>query len=74
MKINPKYSHLVFSLITSMIVAGIVTCVLTAVNLGYDDFMRHWEHSFIIAWAIAFVSVLIISPRIHRLVKRMEDR
>lgn len=54
-----------------MIVAGIVTCVLTAVNFGSQDFGFHWAKSFIIAWPIAFLAVYFISPRIHRLVKRL---
>jgi hypothetical protein len=71
MKIHPRHSHLLFSLTTSMIVAGIVTCVLTAVNFGYTDFVWHWSKSFLIAWPIAFLAVFFISPRIHRLIKRI---
>ncbi len=71
MKIPPRHAHLAFSLITSMLVASIVTFVLTAVNYGGQDFMLHWARSFAIAWTIAFLSVFFISPRVHRLVKRL---
>jgi hypothetical protein len=74
MKINPDYSHLAFSLITSMITVGMVTFVLTEVNLGWSNFMLNWGRNFLIAWVIAFLSVLFISPRVHRFVKRMENR
>ena len=71
MKIPPRHAHLAFSLITSMIVACIVTLILTEVNFGSQDFLSHWAKSFAIAWTIAFLSVFFISPRIHRLVKRL---
>jgi hypothetical protein len=69
MKFHHRYAHLLFSLLMSMIVAFIVTFVLTAVNHGYQDFIANWAHSFVIAWTIAFAAVLIISPRVHKLVK-----
>ena len=55
----------------SMIVAFIVTGVLTAVNLGYQDFFLNWTRSFGVAWSIAFISVLTIAPRVSRWVQRL---
>lgn len=52
----------------SMIVACIVTGVLTAVNHGYQNFILNWARSFVIAWVIAFPAVLIIAPLVRRLV------
>jgi len=71
MKVHPRHTHWIFSLIMSMIVAGIVTAVLTAVNHGSQDFVWSWEHSFIIAWAIAFLAVLLIAPQVRKLVQRL---
>jgi uncharacterized membrane protein YhdT len=71
MKLHPKHSHWLFSLIMSMIVAGIVTSVLTVVDHGYKDFMPSWEHSFVIAWAIAFLAVLLVAPQVRKLVQRL---
>ena len=71
MKFHPRHSHWLFSLIMSMIVAGIVTSVLTVVDHGYKDFMPSWEHSFIIAWAIAFLAVLLVAPQVRKLVQRL---
>jgi Protein of unknown function (DUF2798) len=73
MKINPKYFHLVFSFVTSLIVAGIVTFVLTAINHGFTDFIPNWVHNFIIVWVVAFPSVFIVAPQVQRLLKRMMD-
>lgn len=53
----------------SMFVALIVTFVLTLANHGFEGFIGSWTHSFLIAWAIAFVSVLIVAPRVRRLVQ-----
>jgi len=69
MKFHHRLAHLLFSLLMSMIVACIVTFVLTVVNFGFQDFLLHWARSFVIAWTIAFLSVLVISPQVHRLVK-----
>ena len=55
----------------SMIVAFIVTGVLTAVNLGYANFILNWTRNFGIAWAIAFISVLVIAPPVSRWVQRL---
>ena len=69
MKFHHRFAHLLFSLLMSMIVAFIVTFVLTVVNFGFRNFIANWAHSFVIAWTIAFLSVLVISPQVHRLVK-----
>jgi hypothetical protein len=69
MKFHHRFAHLLFSLLMSMIVALIVTAVLTAVNFGWQVFFAKWMHNFMVAWPIAFISVLLISPRVHRLVK-----
>lgn len=71
MKFHPRHSHWLFSLIMSMIVAGIVTGVLTAANHGYQDFFPSWEHSFFIAWAIAFIAVFFVAPQVRKLVQRL---
>lgn len=71
MKFHHRFAHLLFSLLMSMIVACIVTLLLTVVNFGYQGFFLHWMRSFSIAWPIAFISVLLISPRVHSLVKRL---
>ena len=69
MIIHHRHAHPIFSLLMSMIVAFIVTGVLAAVNFSRQDFVLAWARNFGIAWPIAFLSVLLISPRVHRLVK-----
>ena len=71
MKIHHRYAHLLFSLIMSIIVAGIVTCALTLVNHGLEGFFGNWGHSFIIAWVIAFTSVLLFAPQVRKLVQHL---
>jgi len=71
MKFHHRFAHLLFSLLMSMIVACIVTLILTLVNFGYQNLIAHWARSFMIAWPIAFISVLLISPRVHSMVKRL---
>ena len=69
MIIHHRHAHPLFSLLMSMIVAFIVTAVLTDVNFGFQNFIANWARSFLIAWPIAFFAVLMISPRVHKLVK-----
>jgi len=71
MKLSARHTHLLFSLITSMIVACIVTFVLTVVNHGFQNFFMSWERSFVVAWMAAFPSVLLIAPRVRKLVQRL---
>ena len=71
MKIHSRHAHWVFSLLTSMIVASIVSFVLTVVNHGLPGFFPSWERSFIVAWMAAFASVLLIAPLVRKLVQRL---
>ncbi len=53
----------------SMLMAFIMSGVLTLVNLGpVADFPVRWMRAFAIAWACAFPTVLLVSPIARRLV------
>jgi hypothetical protein len=55
----------------SLSMAFIMSGVLTAFNRGFDNFLASWARSFVFAWLIAFPVVLIIVPRVRRLVQRL---
>lgn len=53
----------------SMLMAFIMSGVLTLVNLGpVANYISKWMHAFVIAWACAFPAVLLVAPIARRLV------
>lgn len=58
-----------FALIMSAVTTGIVSFTVVAVNLGFaDEFLTLWLKSWPIAYLVAVPSILIIAPRIEKLV------
>ena len=48
--------------------AFVMSGVLTAIFEGFEHFFTSWMLGFGIAWPIAFPAVLVIAPRVRRLV------
>jgi len=71
-KIPQKYSRLLFAFIMSILMAtlmtGIVTLRLTGIAPGF--FMR-WLHAFLTAWPIAFPAILVVAPLTQKLVTKI---
>lgn len=58
-----------FTLIMSAVTTGIVTFTVVAVNFGFaDEFLTLWLKSWAIAYLVAVPAILIIAPRIEKLV------
>ena len=69
MKIPYKFTPVVFAFLMSMLMAFIMSALLTLVNLGpVPDFLAKWMGAFPIAWICAFPTVLVVSPIVRRLV------
>jgi len=69
MRIPARYAQITFAFFMSMLMAFIMSAVLTLVNLGpVADFPVRWMRAFAIAWACAFPTVLLVSPIARRLV------
>lgn len=74
MKISARYSQFAFAFFMSMLMALIMSAVLTLVNLGpVPDFIHRWMRAFAIAWTCAFPTVLLVSPIARRLVALVVD-
>ena len=71
MKFHPRHTNLLFAFFMSSCVAFIVSCVLTAVIDGFDNFFPTWMLGFSIAWPVAFSVVLVLAPRVRRLVQHL---
>jgi Protein of unknown function (DUF2798) len=68
MKINAKHSNLLFAFFMSVLMALLMSGVLTAIHLG---FVTQWLHSFVLAWPIAFPSILLIAPIVRKIVTKI---
>ncbi|MCS4533379.1 DUF2798 domain-containing protein [Neisseria montereyensis] len=67
-KIPKKYTHIIFSFYTSAIMVFIVSSILTILNNGLSNFLSHLFQAYIVAWPIAFLSLLAIKPLVSKLV------
>jgi hypothetical protein len=75
MKFNPKHSHLLFAFFMSLLMAFLMSGVLTAIHLGFTPhFVAQWLHSFILAWPIAFPSILLIAPIVRKIVVKLTEQ
>ena len=74
MKINNKYTNLLFASLMSLFMALLMSGILTVIHLGFKpNFIGRWLHAFVIAWPIAFPSILIIAPAVRKIVAKLTD-
>lgn len=68
-KLPKKTMPIVFSLYMSLIVAAVMSLVLTALNggVGYGYLMRALS-AYVVALPVAFISVLAVRPLVIKLV------
>lgn len=56
--LKPKHTPVVFALLMSGTMAGIVSAVVVIINTGIDaGTAERWLSSYVIAWPVAFVSL-----------------
>jgi hypothetical protein len=73
-KIPAKFAPLVFAFFMSMLMAFLMSAILTLVNLGpVPDFITRWMRAFAIAWCCAFPAVLLVAPIARRLAGKVVD-
>jgi hypothetical protein len=72
MKIDAKHSNLLFAFFMSVLMAFLMSGVLTAIHLGITPhFIAQWLHSFVLAWPIAFPSILLLAPIVRKIVAHL---
>ena len=72
MTLSARYAPVLFSGILSLVMVAIVSATVVAINQGISsDFGIRWLNSFITAWPVAFPTLLVLAPRVRRLVERM---
>jgi len=67
--LSAKYRGTVFALCMSLLMSGVMSLVITLLNLGLSPWvilpwLRAWAFSFV----IAFPTILLVSPAVHLLV------
>ncbi|HSI25190.1 MAG TPA: DUF2798 domain-containing protein [Methylotenera sp.] len=56
----------------SLLMAFLMSGVLTAIHLGFTpDFIAQWLHSFVLAWPIAFPSILVVAPLVRNMIAKL---
>ncbi len=66
MKFHPKYAPQIFALLMALVMALIMTAFITAINTGTGDgYLGRWMRSFIPAWPLAMVCILLFANKIR---------
>ncbi len=66
--IPAKYTAIVFAFFMAMLMAFVMSAVLTLVNLGFvADFFSRWMKAFAVAWVCAFPAVMVMAPLARKL-------
>ncbi|NIZ60347.1 DUF2798 domain-containing protein [Sedimentitalea sp. CY04] len=67
-----RFAPILFGLILSGIMSGIVTFVVAIKNFGFDaQTFDAWISSWSFSWPIAFAVVLVVAPLVRRLVAKL---
>ena len=67
--IPPRFAPIMFGFLVSGMMSLIVSGIATLRAIGWDvGFGASWMNAWIISWAIAFPTILIVSPIVRRFV------
>ncbi|MFZ9642015.1 MAG: DUF2798 domain-containing protein [Candidatus Methylopumilus sp.] len=55
---------------TALLVSGVITFVNTS---SIMRFLERWPSSFLSGWPIVFVSILLLAPRVNKLVSLLVE-
>jgi ABC-type multidrug transport system permease subunit len=67
-RLNAKYAPIVFAAIMSIIMAGFMSAVVTAINTGLEDgFVTRWLMAYVKVLPIAFVAIVLLRPIAQKL-------
>jgi hypothetical protein len=74
LKLPRRYAPVLFALIMSVTLSGLLSFVITAINSGIGiGFLNRWLRAYGLAWMLAFPLVTLIAPQVRRLVDRITD-
>jgi len=65
-------NKIAFALVMGIMTTGIISFTLISVNVGYTEkFLKIWLRSWGIAYLVVIPAILIIGPRIQKLVDKL---
>jgi len=71
MKSPITFSRLVTAFLMSLIMSSVVSGVVTFMNLGIStEFLIAWLKAVIIAFPVAFFTLLLIRPMVEKIVRK----
>jgi hypothetical protein len=69
--IPKRHAGIVFALLMSTSISGLMSAAITLLNTGADaGFVDRWLHAYALSWSMAFPIVAVVAPRVRRLVDR----
>ncbi|MGY5797504.1 DUF2798 domain-containing protein [Rheinheimera faecalis] len=69
MMIPSRYSTYVFSFFMSLLMSGVMSFCITALNLGWvTDLLLLWLKAWSAAFVIAFPTIVLVTPLVRKLV------
>jgi hypothetical protein len=61
-----------FALIMGIVTTGVISFTLIAVNIGFTSvFLATWLRSWAMAYVVVIPCILVVAPRVQRLVDRL---
>ena len=70
--IPARYEMLLFQFLISGMMSCLVSGMVSFINLGTDGFeFMLWFEAWLIAWSIAFPTIVVMSPAIRLLTKSL---
>lgn len=73
--VSSKYLHQVQALLLSGFMSFIMSGAITLINLGFaDHFTKIWLHAWIVAYAIAFPTILLVFPFARKLAMKIASK
>lgn len=67
--IDKRYERFIFSFILSLFMAGLMSMIITWLNLGLvENFIYIWGQAYWKSFIIAFPIVILITPYVKKLV------
>ena len=70
-----KKIHLVFSIVMSLFMIGIMSFVVTYLNIGWnEETIDKWLSSFFVAWVVGFPLLYFFGPVFRKVITRILAR
>jgi len=73
MRVNKKYTPILFGFVMGGFTSFIISAVLTLANSGTEDFLTHWIKEWMIALSLAIPIATFVPPIIRRGIAKITE-